>query len=536
MPSDSDVERLQARTLELEAEVKQLRAKLAQDASTSVREALLVEAEQAAHLGSWMWDLATDQVYWSDELFRILGKNPAVDCATAAAFHGSIHPEDLDHVRRATQRSLLTKHAERIHFRVVQPGGQVREIVMDGSFILDERGDIRRVVGGCLDVTDRRRSERDALRSRVLLEMTEQLAGVGVFYWEQGLQSPRWSPEMFQIFKTELPLTRDAFLARVLAEDVPLVQALWCHVEEHGKTGPRAFRIRWPNGEVRHLLMSATVIGQRGAVGGSVVDITERIRLEEELRRAQKLEALGRLAGGIAHDFNNLLSVILGNLELMLSGGADECLLQEALLASQQGADMTRQLLSFSRDARIERRPLELGKLAERALTLIRRVMGEDVDVRLNRGKKRWVVRGDASQLNQVLLNLAVNARDALPRGGVFTISLGRTRLEAARRPRGTDAEYFVELKVRDNGSGMDEATRTRVFEPFFTTKPSGAGTGLGLSTVFGIVTQHGGSIEIDSTPGHGTEVRVYLPEGDEAGVGVVPSDARRSASASWPS
>jgi PAS domain S-box-containing protein len=530
MAVDSEVARLQARNVALETEVKQLSARLAQDAPTSAREALLVEAEQAAHLGSWMWDLATEQVYWSDELFRILGKNPAVDRASPDAFFGSIHAEDIAHVRQATERSLATKRAERIDFRVVQPGGQVREIVMDGSFILDEQGAISRMVGGCLDVTERRRSERDALRSRVLLEMTEQLAGVGVFYWEQTTQSTWWSPEMYGIFKTDRALTNDAFLARVLPEDLPSMEAMQRQVRAHGSAGPVAFRIRWPSGELRHLLMSARVIGHLGAIGGSVVDITDRIRLEERLRRSQKLEALGRLAGGIAHDFNNLLTVIIGNLDLVLSDGPDQRLLAEALLASQQGVAMTRQLLSFSRDAVIERRPLELSDLVERALSLLRRVLGDDIEVRLNIGAGKWNILGDASQINQVLMNLAVNARDALPGGGALTISLGHARLDDVRRPTGATSDRFVALTVKDNGSGMDEATRSRVFEPFFSTKAPGAGTGLGMATVFGIVTQHGGNIEIDSTPGRGTEVRIYLPEGDEPGASVMAApDTRRS-------
>src|SRR5688500_17900548 len=417
-----------------------------------------------------MWDLATKQVYWCDELFRILGKDPAVDRASPEAFRGSIHAEDLEHVRQATERSMATKHTERIAFRVVQPGGQVRERIMDGFFIFDEQGAIHCIVGGCLDVTERRRSERDALRSRVLLEMTEQLAGVGVFYWEQAAQSTRWSPEMYGIFKTDCTLTNDAFLARVLPEDVPSLEAMQRQVQAHGSAGPVAFRIRWPSGELRHLLMRARVISPRGAVGGSVVDITDRIRLGEQLLRAQKLEALGRLAGGIAHDFNNLLTVVIGNLDLALSDGPDPRLLAEALLASQQGAQMTRQLLSFSRDAAIERRPLELSDLVTRALTLLRRVLGDDVEVKFNTGPGKWCIDGDASQFNQVLLNLAVNARDALPRGGAVNISLGHARLNGARRPAGAASDRFVELKVRDNGSGMDEATRVRVFEPFFST------------------------------------------------------------------
>jgi hypothetical protein len=156
-------------------------------------------------------------------------------------------------------------------------------------------------------------------------------------------------------------------------------------------------------------------------------------------------------------------------------------------------------------------------------------VLGDDVDVSLDTGNQRWFVHGDASQLNQVLMNLAVNARDALPLGGALTISLTHARLEEARRPAGTTSDTFVQLTVTDNGAGMDESTRSRLFEPFFTTKPKGAGTGLGMATVFGIVTQHGGGIEIDSTPGRGTEVRIYLPENDDVAEVVAAPGARPS-------
>jgi two-component system, cell cycle sensor histidine kinase and response regulator CckA len=506
---------LRARISSLEAEVKQLKSRLAQDAPVSVREALLVEAERAARMGSWMWDLRTQNVYWSDELFRILGKDPARDEADSEAFFGAIHPDDLEDVQAQTQRSIETKRASRIEFRVLRDDGTQREIVMNGAFILDDSGEVGRMVGSCLDVTEWRGAERDAQRARALLDVTEQLSDVGVFFWEPTERRIDWSPEMCKIFGTDQPLDAVSFEAVIVPEDRSAVLAMQREVVSEGEAGPVAFRIRRPNGETRHVLMSGRSTGE-GAVGGSVIDITERIHLEEQLRQSQKMDAVGRLAGGVAHDFNNLLTAILGNAELMLIRDANDEKASEVMQAALQASALTRQLLSFSRHAVVDRIAINLNEVADGGLALIERVIGEDVRVVFNGGDDLWLVDADPNQINQILMNLAVNARDSMPEGGEITISTQNLSLTPARRPTSAKTDEFVELRVSDNGVGMDEVTQRRLFEPFFTTKNSGEGTGLGLATVFGIVTQHGGTIEVESRPGEGTEFRVYLPRCEE--------------------
>jgi PAS domain S-box-containing protein len=245
-------------------------------------------------------------------------------------------------------------------------------------------------------------------------------------------------------------------------------------------------------------------------------DVTERRRLEEQLRQSQKMEATGMLAGGIAHDFNNLLGVVLGATELARracrEGRPADGLLAEVEAAATRAAELTRKLLAFSRKQVLRVRPIDLGDAVEDFLPLLRRVAGENVEVALHRCRDRLVVDADASQLEQVLLNLCTNARQAMPTGGRLALETHRTRLDAgavARQPWAAVGDY-AEVRVVDTGVGMDAATQAHVFEPFFTTKDDG--TGLGLAMVHGIVHQHRGHVCVDSRPGAGTTVRVLLP------------------------
>ncbi len=505
-----DFEGSDARIARLEAEINQLRSRLAQDAPVSVREALLVEAERAAHLGSWMWDLRTQKVFWSDELFRILGRDPSLDQASPDAFFAAVHPDDVARVRAAADRSLALGAAERVEFRVVRRTGELRHLVMDGAILREQDGQIARVVGSCLDVTERRRSEAEAERASALLELTERLTGVGVFAWQPETGSLLWSDELLRIFASDAPLGPDAFLAAVVEEDLPQVVRMQKEVPIMGVAGPVAFRIRRPGGELRHLLMTAKATG--AGIRGSIVDITERIRLEERVHHAQKLDAIGRLAGGVAHDFNNLLAVISANASVLALELGSNGMLQEVMQAADQAAAMTKQLLAISRNQSLERRPIDLGALIAGALGLLRRMCAAGVTLTFSAPEEPCWVLGDESQLHQVLLNLVVNARDALPHGGHVEIALSASRQSPA--PLGPDARDapMLQLLVKDDGQGMDEATRARIFEPFFTTKQPGSGTGLGLATVLGIVKQHGGSIEVSSQVGQGTSFRVLLP------------------------
>jgi PAS domain S-box-containing protein len=249
-------------------------------------------------------------------------------------------------------------------------------------------------------------------------------------------------------------------------------------------------------------------------------DISERRELEERLRQSQKLEAIGQLAGGVAHDFNNLLLVIAGNAELLIrdvTGGdpapVDRASLEEIQKAAERAASLTRQLLAFSRTQALQSSAINLPQLITDLLPMLRRVITEHIEVVVRGGDEIRPVLGDRGQLQQVMLNLAVNARDAMPGGGRLTIRTTTEWLDHATLAGEALPGPYVVLEVSDTGIGMDEATRARIFEPFFTTKPVGQGTGLGLATVYGIVKQMAGTIRVASEPGRGTTFRVYFPE-----------------------
>jgi signal transduction histidine kinase/ActR/RegA family two-component response regulator len=268
-------------------------------------------------------------------------------------------------------------------------------------------------------------------------------------------------------------------------------------------------------------VLSVDVTAQRRAAAALA-------RSEEQLRHAQKMEAVGRLAGGVAHDFNNLLSVVLSFTGLILSDLASDDPIRadvtEIERAGRRAAELTRQLLTFSRHQAHRTTVLDLNKVVGAMQPMLARLLGAGIEVGVGLAPGLWPVRADAGQIEQVVMNLVVNARDAMPRGGRLKLQTENVELdeEYARAHLGVSPGAYVKLLVADSGVGMDRETRSRIFEPFFTTKPPGSGTGLGLATVFGIVQQSGGHLWVYSEPGHGTTFKVYLPrcrdEADAAG------------------
>jgi len=274
-----------------------------------------------------------------------------------------------------------------------------------------------------------------------------------------------------------------------------------------------------PQGETRifrNTMMGIVVNGNWVRTWGITRDVTERMHLEEQLRNAQQLEAIGRLAGGVAHDFNNILGIIMGHGELLLARAADEQArggLAQIQRATERAASLTQQLLAFSRKQVLQPKVLDLNEAVADIQKMLTRVIGEDIELIASLHPSLAPVKADPGQVERVLMNLAINARDAMPQGGKLSMETSNVEVNAEQgREIELPAGRYVMLKVADTGNGMNPATMSHIFEPFFTTKSVGKGTGLGLATAYGIVKQSGGSIQVQSEPGRGTEFRVYLP------------------------
>jgi two-component system cell cycle sensor histidine kinase/response regulator CckA len=287
---------------------------------------------------------------------------------------------------------------------------------------------------------------------------------------------------------------------------------------------PSTFHVEWKNGS--YACHVEPLRNSEGDTEGAIcmaLDITDRRQLEEQLRQAQKMEAVGRLAGGIAHDFNNLLMVIQGYADLMAERLAEGDPLrrnaEQIQTASQRATSLTRQLLAFSRKQMLAPKVLNIQSVVADMEKILRRLIGEDVQLESSSAADLGLVKADRSQIEQVILNLAVNARDAMPEGGRLTIETANVELDSTctHQPRMLSPGRYVMLAVTDNGCGMDSETQAHIFEPFFTTKEKGKGTGLGLATVYGIVKQSGGYVWVYSEPGRGTSFKVYLPRIEEA-------------------
>ena len=289
----------------------------------------------------------------------------------------------------------------------------------------------------------------------------------------------------------------------------------------------RARRLRKGGALVDVSLWTAPLRDRQGQIVASLqlfADITERIRLEDQFRQAQKMEAIGRLAGGVAHDFNNILTVIGGFCNVALEGvQPDDPVvgdLVEIRKASDRAASLTRQLLAFSRRQILSPKVLELNTLIHDMEKMVGRILGEDVELILALSEQLGPIEADPGQIEQVLLNLAVNARDAMPNGGRLIIETKETTLDSPLLGLQLDAKQgnYIVLAVSDTGIGMDENTKSHIFEPFFTTKSEGKGTGLGLATIYGIVKQSRGNIAVYSEPGQGTVFKLYFPRYEKGG------------------
>jgi PAS domain S-box-containing protein len=381
------------------------------------------------------------------------------------------------------------------------------------------------------DVTERKRAAEALEKSEASLAAAQRIAHLGS--WELDLKNTddlaanelTWSDETYRIFGYEpgmVAVTPAFFYEAVHPDDRQRIAAALFEALKKRDTYDVEHRIALPTGEERYVRERAEVVtdasGKPAHMRGIVMDITERRQLGEQLRQSQKMEAIGQLAGGVAHDFNNILTVIHGHASLLL---ADKTVTNNAARSSQQiaqaaerAAGLTRQLLTFSRRQVMQPRRLDLNAVVSNMTMMLGRILGEDIVLQLNYWPQPAFIKADASMMEQVLLNLIVNARDAMPKGGQLSIKITPVKVAANQRTYRSEsrAGEFVCMTVTDTGCGIDRENLRRIFEPFFTTKEVGKGTGLGLATVYGIVNQHQGWIEVDSELGKGASFRVFLP------------------------
>ncbi|MBL0275387.1 MAG: PAS domain S-box protein [Anaeromyxobacter sp.] len=475
---------------------------------------------------TWTLDLRSQRfTYVSPAILRQRGYT--VEEALRQTLADALTPESLARAGAVLAR-LGTPEEEDPHLGVYdQPcrDGSVKHVEISATAARDGQGRPVEVIGLSRDVTPRVRAERALRRSeerfRALIEKSTDMIVVfdlerRISFWSAGAtEALGWTAaEMLGHTLLELEL--------VHPDDVAIVAEVTRQVEAGGGPARTLSRHRHRDGTWRLVEGLGRDLRADPAVQGVVVnarDVTEQHRLAAQLQQAQKLESIGRLAGGVAHDFNNVLTVILAcgealRRDLAAGQAIDPEDLSELRAAGERARDLTRQLLAFARKQVIAPVPLDLNQVARGSEKLLRRVLGEDLELRLELHPELWTAVCDPGQLDQVLLNLAVNARDAMPEGGTLVIATSNATV--AREAAAGDPELhqgqWVRLEVRDSGTGMTPEAMAHLFEPFFTTKPQGAGTGLGLATVYGIVTQCGGHVHVHSRPGQGTTVLVCLP------------------------
>ena len=486
----------------------------------------LAEAQRLAHVGSWELDLATGVTSWSDEQYRIYGVDPASFTPTYENFFNLVHPDDRARVQEEQDRAMYEQRPFRGQHRAIRQDGSIRTIHFECEVVSNDRGEPVRIVGTVQDITEQREAEGAIRELAAIVEASQDaifsktLDG-SIISWNAGAQ------RMYGYSADEM---RGRSVTVLVPED---------RLEEHSRmmeTIRRGGHVEsidterlTREGRRIHVSISLSPITDPAGnvISASIIarDITQHKQAEEALRssdellrQAMKMEAVGRLAGGVAHDFNNLLTVILGSAQLfelnhgMNSPGSGE--IEEIRKAANRASGLTQQLLAFSRRQVLEPRILDLNMVVGDTLKMLRRLIGEDVEILVRHDTALGRVLADPGQMEQVILNLAVNARDAMPSGGTLTIETRNADLDASLSDQGRDIVpgRYVVLAVTDTGCGISRENQTHLFEPFFSTKEHGKGTGLGLAMVFGVVKQSGGYICVSSEIGRGSTFKIYLP------------------------
>ncbi|GEM_PF-5101436 len=438
-----------------------------------------------------------------------------------------VHPDDREQVL-ADIPADLDAFGDCVNFReyrIQKPDGEVRWIKARAYPVRDADRKVVRVAGIAEDITQARNAEIVVRESAQRLAEAQRIAHVGS--WELDLVNDTlwWSEETYCIFEInpqKKDITFETFLEAVHPDDRKKVATAYKISVENKTPYSIDHRLQMPDGRIKYIQeLGRTLYDDAGnplCSQGTVQDITDRVMMEEALRRSQKMEAIGQLSGGIAHDFNNQLGIVIGYLDFLKNEVANDeksaRWIDTASRATLRCMDLTRQLLTFSRKKGQEKTVVDLNVLLKDLETMVSRSVTPEIDVQYFLSDRLWKTEINAGEFEDAILNLVINARDAMPGGGKLLIETTNRRLDAdyaVRNPGVTPGDY-VQVMISDTGAGMDERTLERVFEPFFTTKPEGKGTGLGMAMVYGFANRYGGNVKVYSEIGVGTTVRLYLP------------------------
>ncbi len=512
-----------------------------------ITERFRIAAEVTSDL-IYEWEVATDDLEWFGDVDAALGYTLETIPRTIAGWVALIHPEDVPLLGDAVEHHRTSTEPISYLYRVRHADGTWRWWEDHGMPVLGKGGLPVRWIGTCRDITDAKIAEEVLRQSEARMEMVMRAARLGTWEWDVRCGRARINDRLAEILgyaPGELSLDGKAWFAMIHPDDVEEVRRVQ---KEHFRGGPPPeqiqYRLRSKTGEWVWVLESGRVTardeeGKPLIAAGAILDVSERIRahekqerLQAQIQQAQKTESLGILAGGVAHDFNNMLTGMLGGAELALMDLGDDASVREHLehvrATAQQASELCRQLLAYSGKGRFVVQAVDISRLVEDMRHLLEVSVSKNANLRFEAGRDLPPVEADASQLRQIVLNLVINASEALEgHGGTISIATGKMEcderhLAAVWHEEQLPPGEFAWLEVSDTGTGMDADTRTRIFDPFFSTKF--AGRGLGLAATLGIVRGHGGAIKVCSEPGQGSTFKILLPAGTRSAAAVMPT------------
>ncbi len=486
----------------------------------------LENAQRIAGLGDWEFDFGRQFLLWSEGIYRILGIARSDFPPSERTFESLVHPDDLALVRR--ERKAATHCARRVEFehRIFQPDGVVRYIHEITETCFDDQHRPVRQTGTMQDITDRKHREAALHESEERFKFVARAVSDVVWDWDLAANTLWWNDGFLTTFgyaAREIDAKVESRNRRIHPEDRErVVESLRRAIAGDAETWGAEYRFQRKDGTFVIVQDRGYIVRDAAGKGlrmvGGMRDLTEQKKMEAQFLRAQRMESIGTLAGGIAHDLNNVLAPIMMAVELLKRDPGNDPkrsrVLETIDISSRRGSDLVRQVLSFARGLDSKRVLIRLRNQVEDLHGIISEIFPRDIRIVVEVPTDLWPITGDPIQLHQVLLNLAVNARDAMPHGGTLTLSASNLVIDAQYAGMTPEAKAgpHVLLKVADTGVGIAPEVRERIFEPFFTTKEPGKGTGIGLATVHTVTKSHGGFVNFESELGRGTTFKVYLP------------------------